>query len=360
MGVERCFLAAGIGAVIGHIVLGLGAGIQWRAAVFGAAHDGFLLLQRRAVPAFNKVADDAHHLVAATHGPGGLWCAVLHPDDAVHQPAIARIRVGRAIAKAEKIARTFSGLARRCGNGRHAALLFPAQAEQIGQVFDNVAQRVDVGVGRVGAELDRHVPMAQRGQQGIVGVLLHGRELAWLERLQAVARFKQAGANGHGDGERIGLHHRAENARASGWQLGIQHRLRAALGEKAYALGQGFEQALQIGRIVGQHIKTGHHASQRPRRDDTGLVQPLERHTLLGVAGVRRIRYLGVAACRCGSGSSAHLCLCRASHAGQHAGAHDAGRIAQPTAASGLLRLAGRLACGPVSAQGLRIVSVTE
>src|SRR5471032_2017615 len=143
--IELGQLAFRVLAVVGN--LGFLVAIHGRAGGFDAPDNAFLLLQRGTVPALDEIADDANGMVAAVGGPGGFGAAWLHPDNLVHGLVVVGVRVGRTVTKTEKIARALRRLA---GFGwrlrRHAAFLFPAHQQQVRQVFDDVAQGVDIGV----------------------------------------------------------------------------------------------------------------------------------------------------------------------------------------------------------------------
>ena len=55
--------------------------------------------------------------------------------------------------------------------------LFPAHAEQIRRMFDDITQGVDHRILSIGADLQQQVAMAQRGIQRIVGEAGHRLQL---------------------------------------------------------------------------------------------------------------------------------------------------------------------------------------
>ena len=120
-----------VGDVIGAVVFVFHA--QRGAAVFFAPENGFLLLQGRAVPKFDKMANQAHGLIAAVFRPSGLIEAVggnAGPQYFVGGLGVAHIGVAAAVAKAKQVARGGAGL----GFGQKAVDA-PADNGVLGGVF---------------------------------------------------------------------------------------------------------------------------------------------------------------------------------------------------------------------------------
>ena len=122
---------------------------------------------------------------------------------------------------------------------------------------------MDVGVLRVGAELQRQVAVAELRVEGIVGKLHHALELARSVRLEPRAILEERGAERGRHGQVVRRHDRAEDAGIGRRQLGIERRRLAALGQEHEAFGEPAEQGLEIGRCTHHHVERGHHAVRR-------------------------------------------------------------------------------------------------
>ena len=168
-----------------------------------AADDGLLLLQRRAVPTLDERSDDTHNMIGATPGPGRLVVAIPDPDDPVHQPSVGGIEVGRDVLEAEEVAgRVASG--RLDGVGWEEARLRPAQRLKIGEGLQNIAQRVDVGFGRIGVELNQEVAVAAIAIERVIGKARHGNEPLRTPVGQAEAFVEERCPEGYGHREIVG------------------------------------------------------------------------------------------------------------------------------------------------------------
>ena len=340
VGIELGQLAFRVLAVVRD--LGFMLAVHGRARGFDTADDAFLFLQRGAIPALDKVTDDAHGLVTAMGGPGRFVAGGLYPDDLVHGLVIVGVGVGRAIAKAQEVARTlcrFAGLGRCLG--RHAAFLLPAHQQQVGQVFDDVAQRVDIGVRRVGAELQAQVAVTLRRFQCIVGKADHATQALGLGGGKAEAFVEQRLTDRYCNGQVIRCDHRAKDAGIGGRQFRVDLGHGAAGHQKCDALVEGAEQTFQVLAVAGQYIERHDHAAGRARGDDAALV-----------LAEKRLVVLGLVTARCGGDL---LSRCRHRRAAQAAAGNGraGGRHAQQDAATLEVKLfcithvCGRLHCRP-------------
>ncbi len=112
MRIQRDHFAFGVLTVIRLVMLMLHA--QRRPAQLFAAENRLLLAQRRAIPEFDAELDNAHRLIAAAHGPGGLLLIRRHPQHRIHQRLVGRIGISGAIFETEQVnRRLFTFAARR-------------------------------------------------------------------------------------------------------------------------------------------------------------------------------------------------------------------------------------------------------
>ncbi|MNK98201.1 hypothetical protein D3C87_1185600 [compost metagenome] len=288
-----------------------------RAAAFDSTKNAFLLLQRCAVPALDKIADDPNRLIAAVRGPGRFVAAGLDPDDVVHGLGIVGIGVGGTVAKTEEVAcalRRHARFLRRLG--RHAAFLFPAHQQQVRQVFHDVAQGVNIGVGGVGAKLQAQVAVAAVRVERIVGKTDHADQALGLGVGQAKSFVEQRLANRDGDGQVIRRHDRAENPRIHRWQFRVDLSHRTSLHQERDALVEGAEQAFQVFAISGEYIKRHQHAGCRTWGDDAALMFAVEVVTVFGCIAARGFSDLRGAG---GHGGAAQCCTGQGDTGGAHA-----------------------------------------
>ena len=271
----------------------LDTAVHRRATVTATAEDRLLLLQRRAVPALDKVADQPHRLIAAVVRPGRLVVVPVHPDQLLHQGAVICWRVGGAIAKAEKIARALGLAVGARRHHRHTTLLLPAHHQQAGGVLDDVAQRVNGGAFTIGAELQRDIAVATRGVQRVIRKRCHTLQLPRLDLSQAKALIKQRGADRQRNGQPIRVDGRAKNARVDRRITRVALLVAAALGEKGNALAQRAQQLLQPVAVTRQHIKGHQHAYSRARGSDALLLVTVPRVGLPGGCAGGGVGHLG-------------------------------------------------------------------
>ncbi len=291
MGVERGELALRVLGIVGHVVLAR-TPTQRRAAGLVPAEDRLLLAQRRAVPALHEIADDAHRLIGAVARPFGLVIVLANPDDAVHHVGILRVRIGRPVAKAEEVSRAFMHALGARRQDRHGALLLPAHQKQVGEGLDEIAQGVDRGVRRVGANLHGEVAMAEIGHQRIVLELRHALETAGLGRCQPRPVIEEGRAERQGHGEIVGWHDRAQNAGIGRGQPGVEFGHRAARHQKAKPLRQAAQETLDILRALRHRVEGHDHAGRRPRRDDAALMSTVKGLRFARCVALRRFRDL--------------------------------------------------------------------
>ena len=286
-------LPSGSRGVVGYRMLPRPA-VERRAAVLAAADDVFLLLQRRAVPALHEIADDAHHLVGAADRPLRLALALPGPDDALHQRRIAGIGIGGAVAEAEEVAGARRRAVGHRMHHRHVALLLPAQHHGFRHGLQDVAQRMDVGVLRVRAELQHQVAVAEVGLERVVREFGHPFELARLQRLQPRAVVEERRAERHRDRQVVRLDLRPEDAGIGRRQLRVALRHGAAVHQEGDPLRQCLEQRLEFRRAVGDDVEGGDDAGGRSGRHHACLMDPVERLALARVGmpcrGIRHPR----------------------------------------------------------------------
>ena len=253
------------------------------------AENCLLLLQRRAIPAFDEIADQTDSHIIAVKSPFRLILAWLNPDDAVHQGFVSSIRIGRSIAEAEEIACAFLGFWRMRRLHWHRAFLLPADHQKIRHVLHDIAQRMDIRVCGVGAELDHQIAMAEIFLQCIIGKARHALQLLWLERLEPKTIIKKRATQPHGDRQVIRGNGRPKNA-GIGWRkLRIKRRRLATLHKKGCAFCQKSEHAFETRAITRQNIKRGHETSCRTRCHNARLMHAIKWLALLQLVAFRCI-----------------------------------------------------------------------
>ena len=270
----------------------LDAAMHGRAAIATTTKDGFLLLQWRAVPAFDEVADDAHGLIAAVACPFGLLVTGIDPHHVLHQAAVVCRRVGGAIAETKVVARTLGRAVGARRHDRHRAFLFPAQHQHAGGVLDDVTQGVNGGALGVGTELQGNITVAAIGIQRIVGERDHALQVTGFDRAQPEAVIKQRGTDRQRNGQPVRVDVGAEDAGIRRWVAWVTLLIGAALSQKSHALGQRAQQALQTLAISHQHIKAGQHANRRARGNNALLLDAIKRVGLMGSRAGWRIGHL--------------------------------------------------------------------
>ena len=171
--------AFGIGGVVGNIAFVFHA--QRGAAVFFAAENGLLLLQRGSIPKLYEMADKAHSLIAAVFRPGRFVFAVFShaaPQYRIGSFWFGHIRIAGTVAEAEQVAGS-----QRAGLGfGQESVDTPADNGELGGVFDQVAQGVLAGFGAEGADLDTDVAVAPFALQFVVGEVFHFLQVLGLVR----------------------------------------------------------------------------------------------------------------------------------------------------------------------------------
>ena len=155
--VERDPLAVGVEVVAG--VLELVGSAERRAAGALAPDHVLLLAETDAVPELDVLADDAHDLVGAAGGPGGLAAAATQTSSSISAESL----VG-GLAVPSRKANRLRGLL--WGEGPRAApekpSIVPAQLQRAAYGAQQLAQRVRDRVALVGADLQQDVAVALR------------------------------------------------------------------------------------------------------------------------------------------------------------------------------------------------------
>ena len=113
-----------------------------------------------AVPALDQHADDAHHLIGAAGVQAGSSAFGSTQTISSIRLASRASRLAVPSLKPSRL-RTVSWPSFLIVCGRQEAVHLPAQRQQVGRVLEDVAQRVDVGLGRVRAELQQQVAVAE-------------------------------------------------------------------------------------------------------------------------------------------------------------------------------------------------------
>ena len=272
--------AFGVGGVVGNIAFVFHA--QRGAAVFFAAEDGLLLLQRGSIPKFYEMADKAHGLVAAVFGPGRFVFAVFShaaPHYSIGGFGLGHIGIAGAVAETEQVAGS-----QRAGLGlRQKAVDTPADNGKLGGVFNQVAQGVLAGFGAEGADLDTDVAVAPFALQFVVGEVFHFLQMLGLMRSEAETFVKQAVAHAERDGEAVRFDDLAEDAAALRGEFGIAVLQFAAFGEEICAGSDGAKKVFEFFGGFGQHVEGGHDGELLVGRGDAGLVGAVEGEALVGM-----------------------------------------------------------------------------
>ena len=172
--------------------------------------------------------------------------ALPDPHDTVHQPAVGGVEVGGTILETEQVAgRVAPG--RLDGVGRQEAVLLPTERQQIGEVLQEVAQCVDIGLGRIGIELDQEVAVAAIAVERVVGEARHGDEPFRAPVGQAEALVEHRGSIGHGHRQIVGKPLGAEEPVVGGRQLRVGGDLDVARHQGRDPAGQPLHEPDEVG-----------------------------------------------------------------------------------------------------------------
>jgi hypothetical protein len=140
----------------------------------------------------------------------------------------------------------------------------PFQDQLVGAVLDDVAQGVNGGVLRVGADLQGEITMADMPIQRVVGKSRHPDQPPRFERCEPRPVLEQRGSERDRDGQCVGPDDRPDDARIRRGQPGICLHDPAAGGQEGDALRQPPEQTLQrVGRF-GDDVEARDHSVGRP------------------------------------------------------------------------------------------------
>ncbi len=232
--------------------------------------------------------NNARRLIAAVARPRWLVLIGRHPQQLIHQRLILSVGIRRTILEAQQVNRRLFALAAR-GVVGDKAFTSPAYPQQIGSIFNDIAQRVDYRVLGIGADLQQQIAVALGGIKRIVGKARHGLQLFRLQRLQAKTFVKQRYAHRNRNGQVIRRDLRAQNTGIHRRQFWIgNRRRRTACGQKGDARGQQLKQPYQFIFVTGQHVEGDQHHRGLLRRGDARLMLPVERLYLLSRIGRNR------------------------------------------------------------------------